>query len=236
MRRFATAAFIFFSILAVSNALADDSIFLREDFRSLDNWKPLYFPKIKVYTKYSVETERSSHYLKAESNASASALVNMQEINIYKYPKVRWRWRISNVYEKAVPGTKGGDDYPIRIYILFKYDPGRLGFLEKIKYNAAKVLYGEYPPDSTLNYVWASSNQTPHIMPSPYTDRARLIVLEKGPSKTGTWVDESVNILEDYRKAFGADPPSTASVAIMNDSDNTGEKSVSYVSFIEVYR
>ena len=73
-------------------------------------------------------------------------------------------------------------------------------------------------------------------MPSPYTDRARLIALEKGPPKVGEWVEESVNILEDYRKAFGVDPPSAANIAIMNDSDNTGEKSVSFVGFIEVYK
>jgi hypothetical protein len=225
-----------FIVLAVSGAIADDSVFLREDFRSLENWKPLYFPKIKVHTKYSIEIEGSSHYLKAESNASASALVNVREINIYKFPKVRWRWKVSNVYKKAMPWSKEGDDYPIRVYVFFKYDPARLSFFEKMKYSAAKALYGEYPPDSTLNYVWASSIQAPYIMPSPYTDRARLITLEKGPSKAGEWVDESVNILEDYRKAFGADPPSTASLAIMNDSDNTGEKSVSYVGFIEVLR
>ena len=236
MSRFVTAAFILFIIITSSVVVADDSIFLREDFRSLDNWKPLYFPKIKVHTKYSIQTEGSSHYLKAESNASASALVNMREINIYKYPKVRWRWKISNVYEKAVPGTKDGDDFPIRVYVVFKYDPQRLSLYEKIKYNAAKVIYGEYPPDSTLSYVWASSSQTPHIMPSPYTDRARMIALEKGPSKTGEWADESVDILEDYRKAFGSDPPPAANIAIMNDSDNTGEKSVSYISFIEVYK
>jgi hypothetical protein len=236
MSRLTPAAFILLFIITISVAPADDSLFLREDFHSLDNWKPLYFPKIKAYTKYSIETEGDSHYLKAESNSSASALINMQELNIYKYPKAHWRWKVSNVYEKAVPGTKGGDDYPIRVYFFFKYDPGRLSFLEKLKYNAAKVIYGEYPPDSTLNYVWASSSNTPHIMPSPYTDRARLIALEKGPSKAGEWVDESVDILEDYRKAFGADPPSTANIAIMNDSDNTGEKSVSYISHIEVYR
>jgi len=236
MRRLTAAASIFFIILAISAALAEDSVFLREDFHSLDNWKPLYFPKIKAHTNYSIETKGGSHYLKAESNGSASALVNVREIDVYKYPKVRWRWKVSNVYDKAVPGIKGGDDYPIRIYIFFKYDPGRLSFFERMKYNAGKALYGEYPPDSTLNYVWASSNNTPHIMPSPYTDRARLIALEKGPPKVGEWVEESVNILEDYRKAFGVDPPSAANIAIMNDSDNTGEKSVSFVGFIEVYK
>ena len=50
------------------------------------------------------------------------------------------------------------------------------------------------------------------------------------------WQDEEINILQDYRSAFGKEPPSIASIAIMNDSDNTGQQSVSYIDFIEVFR
>jgi hypothetical protein len=84
MRRFETAVWILFIILAISNALSYDSVFLREDFNSLDNWKPLYFPKIKAHTKYSIATAGGSHYLKAESNASASAVVNTSELDIQR--------------------------------------------------------------------------------------------------------------------------------------------------------
>ncbi|HMK61096.1 MAG TPA: DUF3047 domain-containing protein [Dissulfurispiraceae bacterium] len=236
MARMISAVFLTVCIFFISASFAEDQIFLREDFRSLDNWKPLYFPKIKAHTIYSIASEGSESALKAESNASASAMVDVKEIDIYKYPKIRWRWKVSNVYTKAVPGTKDGDDYPIRIYVLFKYDPARLGLMEKIKYNAAKVMYGEYPPDSTLSYVWASRPDSPPVMTSPYTDRAKLIALERGPEKAGQWVEESVDILQDYRKAFGIDPPAMASIAVMNDSDNTGEKSISYVGHIEVFR
>jgi hypothetical protein len=31
-------------------------------------------------------------------------------------------------------------------------------------------------------------------------------------------------------------PPATASIAIMSDSDNTGEQAVSYIDYIKVYR
>lgn len=44
-----------------------------------------------------------------------------------------------------------------------------------------------------------------------------------------------MNLPEDDRKAFGADPPGMASVAIMNDSDNTGEQSMSDPEDIEIY-
>jgi hypothetical protein len=63
-----------------------------------------------------------------------------------------------------------------------------------------------------------------------------MIVLERGPARTGQWVEESVHILKDYRKAFGQDPPPTAALAIMNDSDNTGEAATSYVEFLELGR
>ena len=73
-------------------------------------------------------------------------------------------------------------------------------------------------------------------MTSPYTNRAKLIALQRGSEKAGGWQIEEVNILEDYRLAFGIDPPAAASLAVMNDSDNTGQSSLSYVDFIEVFR
>jgi hypothetical protein len=48
-------------------------------------------------------------------------------------------------------------------------------------------------------------------------------------------VDEEIDILTDYQRAFGTKPPARARIAIMNDSDNTGESSVSWMDHIEVY-
>jgi hypothetical protein len=58
--------------------------------------------------------------------------------------------------------------------------------------------------------------------------------VDKGSARAGRWVEERVNVLADYRAAFGADPPSGAGIAIMADADNTGESAVSFVDFIEV--
>ena len=69
---------------------------------------------------------------------------------------------------------------------------------------------------------------------SPYTEKARMVILEKGKERVGQWVEESVNVLEDYRKAFGKDPPAIAGLAVMSDTDNTGGSAVAYLDFIEV--
>jgi hypothetical protein len=214
----------------------DGKVLFREDFRNLDRWRPLHFPKIPRHSTYVIQTQGSDHYLKAASDASASALVYGENFSIHDYPRARWRWRVDNVYRNTDPETKSGDDYPIRIYITFQYDPQKASLLDRIIYGAARQLYGEYPPHSTLAYVWASSAGQATILASPYTDKARMIALKKGSEKAGTWQEERVDILADYRRAFGAEPPAVASIAIMNDSDDSGQKSVSYIDFIEVYR
>jgi len=61
-----------------------------------------------------------------------------------------------------------------------------------------------------------------------------MIALQHGESRKGEWIEERVNILNDYRKAFGEDPPETAGIAIMSDSDNTGESSTAYIEYIEI--
>jgi hypothetical protein len=223
-------------LISVSASGQEGNVFLREDFNDLENWRPLYFPKISKHSIYTIEKEKDNAFLRAESNASASGLIFKKEFTVFDYPKVRWRWKVENVYQKGNAEEKSGDDYPIRIYVIFKYDPETASFGQRLKYGLAKTIYGEYPPHSSLSYVWANRKHQQRIIPNPYASEARMIVMEAGTEKAGQWVEEEVDIIEDYRNAFGTIPPGTASVAIMNDSDNTGERSVSYVDYIEVYK
>jgi hypothetical protein len=224
------------SLFASLSFTAGEQVLFREDFRNLAAWENVAFPKISSRTVYAVESTGGISCLVARSDASASLLVYKNTFDVYEYPNVRWRWKVGNIYQKADPMQKDGDDYPIRIYIAFEYDPQKAGPLERLEFNTAKLVYGEYPPLNSLNYVWSSKVMPEKVFPSPYTDRDLIIPLEMGGSKIGKWVDEQVNIIQDYERAFGEKPPRHATIGIMNDSDNTGEKSTSYVEFIEVFR
>jgi hypothetical protein len=211
-------------------------VFLHDDFNDLENWKPLYFPKIRKHSTYSIVKNGTESYLKCESHASASAMVLNKEFNVFEYPKVRWRWKVDNIYKKGNSLEKSGDDYPIRVYIFFKYEPEKASFGERIQYGLAKAFYGKYPPYSSLNYIWESRRQENNMVISPYAQESMMIILEAGEENVGKWKEEDINIIDDYHKAFGKDPPSIASIAVMNDSDDTGESSVSYFDYIEIYR
>jgi hypothetical protein len=214
---------------------ADRAVLFREEFRDLRNWQDLFFPGISSHSSYTVDACSGSPCLKAESNASASALIHTSSFDVRAYPRARWRWKIENIYRKGDARKKAGDDYPLRIYILFEYRPEQAGGWERVQYALARALYGQYPPHSSLSYVWANREEGSRVLASPYTDRARMVLLQEGASRAGTWQDEEVDLLADYRAAFGADPPERARVAIMNDSDDTGERSVSWLEYIEVY-
>lgn len=205
---------------------------LHEEFANLTNWEPVTFPKIARHSTYEVRQTGIETYLVAHSSGSASAIRHIREFDVYRYPVVKWRWKVDNVYAKGNVLEKTGDDYPLRIYIMFKYDPAGASFGEQVQYGLAKIVYGAYPPHSSLNYIWASREEEEGIHQSPYTDRARLLIRRAGPAEAGKWVEEEVNILDDYRRAFGSEPPATASIAVMNDSDNTGESSTSYLDYI----
>jgi hypothetical protein len=207
-----------------------------EEFTGLENWTPVLFPKIERHSVYEVDETDSGGVLVARSDNSASGLRHVREFDVYEYPVVRWRWKVENVYAGGDVEKKSGDDYPLRIYIMFKYDPEEAGFRERIMYGLAKALYDAYPPHSSLNYIWANRSHGKKIHESPYTDRARVIILRAGSGEVGKWKEEEIHILDDYARAFGTTPPAMAAIAVMNDSDNTGESSVSYLDYIRVMK
>jgi hypothetical protein len=179
-------------------------------------------------TRYSLVKEGETVVVKAVSEASASGLIREMKIDPKEFPLLQWRWKVGNILKKGDVKTKEGDDYPARIYITFEYDPQKLNFLERTKYNAYRILYGRYPPLRAINYIWESTAPRGTAVPNPYTNRVKMIVVESGPEKVNQWVVEERNVFEDYRKAFDEEPPPISGVALMTDTDNTGETATAY--------
>jgi hypothetical protein len=191
-------------------------------------WKPLTFKKIEKRTFYTLVKDEGTVVVKAESKAAASGLSREIKIDPKEYPIVQWRWKVTNILQRGNVYRKQGDDYPARIYITFTYDPDKLSFSERLKYEAARLLYGEYPPLAAINYIWESHAPIGTTVPNPYTDRVMMIVVESGSEKLSQWMTEERNLYEDYKKSFGEEPPMISGVAIMTDTDNTGESAIAY--------
>jgi Protein of unknown function (DUF3047) len=165
--------------------------------------------------------------VKAVSEASASGLTKPVVIDPKEFPIVRWRWKIDNVLKGSDVTLKEGDDFPARLYITFAYDPDKVSFGKKLKFKAGQALFGDIPI-AALNYIWETKTPVGTIVENAYTDFAKMVIVESGTQKVGMWIDEERNIYEDYKQAFGEEPPMINGVAIMSDTDNTKEQATAY--------
>lgn len=174
-------------------------------------------------TDYSFDIdENGDKVIKAVADKSVSGLIYEVDIDPKEYQTIEWRWKIDSVLAKGDLTEKDGDDYPARIYVTFDYDKKNLGFGDRIKYAAVKTFTSYRIPLRSINYIWANKAEQGTIANNPYTDWVKMIAVESGNEKAGMWLSESRNIYEDYKEAFGEEPPRIDAVAIMTDADNTG--------------
>ncbi|MFQ5588227.1 MAG: DUF3047 domain-containing protein [Nitrospiria bacterium] len=188
-----------------------------------EGWKPLTFKKVTRHTRYRIIEENGRPAIHAKSDRSASGLTYALDLDPKTYQTLSWCWKVDRIISKGDVRKKAGDDYAARIYVTFKFDPGQSSFLERTKFGTYKLLFGKYPPKGALNYVWANRLKKGASAPNAYTDRAHMVAIQSGTDKTGQWVCEERNLYEDYKKYFGGEPPRISGIAVMTDTDNTGE-------------
>lgn len=176
------------------------------DGSGLDQWQSKSF---KDETRYELVMDDGRQVVRAESNNSASGLYHERTIDLTETPWLRWRWKIANVLDGVDETTKSGDDYPARVYVIFS---GGLAFWRT----------------RTVVYVWSSNQAVSSEWHNAFTDNARMIALQSGADKAGQWITESRNVRADYRRLFGEDVKEADGVAIMTDTDNSGQKATAW--------
>lgn len=180
-----------------------------DDFESgsLDQWQEKEFSGT---TKYSLSPGEAGQgfCLKAQCEGSASGLVLNRSYRLQDYPYLSWRWKIKATLPKGDTSHRSTDDYAARIYVVFPH--------------------WFFPKTRTLNYIWANRLPQGQLVPSPVTSNSMMLAVESGNEKAGTWQLERRNVLEDFRRAFGEEPPPVGAIAIMTDGDDTGGKATAW--------
>jgi len=201
-----------------------------------DGWEPMEFPKIDRHSRYQLTDDNGEQVVKATTDNSASGLIARVSVEPGDSLILRWRWKVSNVYEQGNARKKEGDDYPARIYVAFEFEPDEAGFFERAKRKTVEVVFGEELPGNALNYIWANRLPVGEIVANPFTDTTMMVAVNSGTANTGEWVTVERDIVADYRKAFGRKPPKLVGVAIMSDSDNTGASATAWYGDVSLVK
>lgn len=164
-------------------------------------------------THYQPIQDQSNWVLQAKTDRSASGLYFEKQIDIQPGTRLEWRWKISNILSNIDETSKQGDDYPVRVYVVVSDGPF---FWQK----------------RTLVYVWSSNQPSGSRWPNAYTDNAVMWALNSGTEQLSQWVSHSRDLYQDLETAFGKSYQQIEAIAIMSDTDNSGQATTAWYDHI----
>lgn len=186
-------------------------------------WQPWRLSKLKRLTSYELVNFDGTVVVKALSAASASGLRHPLDVDPRETPILQWRWKVPKLIPGADNARSSTEDAPVRVVLSFDGDIETLPLEERMFFDRIHAITGHRMPYATLMYIWENRAERGRVIQNPHTARVQMVVAESGPARTGTWKLESQNVYEDYKRAFGKPPGRIKAIAIMTDTDNTGE-------------
>jgi hypothetical protein len=197
-------------------------------------WAHAPLSKLKRDTVYEVVREDGQPVLKATAEGSASSFA--VAVPAPAVPQtIEWRWRTPALIASADNKDRKKEDAPLRVIVAFDGDKSRLPEAEQKRFARAKSLSGRDLPYATLMYIWENKAPVGSVIPSAHTTQLKMIVVESGPAGVGSWRSYRRNLVDDYKLAFGQAPEKgIVGVAVMTDTDNTGEKAEGFYGEIRL--
>jgi hypothetical protein len=191
-------------------------------------WHAYRLLRFKPLTKYSLVRDGDTTVVYAHASSSVSGIQHPVSVDLHDYPVATWRWRVPKLIENADNENPFASDAPARVVFTFEGGRERLPASEQITYDLARAFSGNEMPYATLMYIWEPGRREGDIITHFNSTRVKMIVAANAQRELGRWHAPRVNLLEDFRRAFGEDPPRVKAVGIMSDSDNTGTVTEAY--------
>ena len=190
------------------------------DPSSLKGWEEKVFRR---QTRYTIEKDPKGSFLRAHSEASSSGLYKRMDVPVTPDLFLVWRWRANKFPVKKEPSklsSREQDDFAARVYVIFAGS--------------------NFFDTDVIEYLWDAHVEAGSVAHSPFTDRVKLFVVQKGapnPAAAEGWQSLRRNIYSDYQSLFNRPPGRPlGAIALMSDSDNTGTSSEADFRFIRLER
>lgn len=173
---------------------------------ALSGWQTKSF---KGETRYGFDEKSGQRALFADSRGAASGLYREIRVDLKRTPWLNWSWRVDRVLNGVDERGKAGDDYPARVYVVVS---GGAAFWKT----------------RSLVYVWSSAQPVGATWDNAFTGNAKVMALRSGTKDAGRWVSEKRDIRADFRQLFGEDIDAIDAVALMTDTDNSGQSAAAW--------
>ncbi|WP_445664860.1 DUF3047 domain-containing protein [Fodinibius sp. AD559] len=130
---------------------------------------------------------------------------NIYNINLYETPILSWKVRAHKLPEGANEKTSDRNDSVASIYVVFGM--GRVALVKKVP--------------KSIRYTWSTTLPEGETGSKLFGNQ-QIIVVNSGKEDTGEWITFERNLVKDYRRMFGDDPPKNPiAILILSDGDST---------------
>jgi len=150
---------------------------------------------------YKVAEDGGRRFLRADAKDLGIQAGKQFDWDLKDYPVLAWAWRPQE-FPKGADERTSRNDSAAAVYAVF---PNNAWSVKSVK------------------YIW--SEKVPKGTRIPQTrGNTQGVVLRTGGDGV-EWVEERVNVLEDYKRYFKTDhPPKPEGIAVLTDSDDTSSR------------
>ena len=139
---------------------------------------------------------------------SANTSFSLQKevhVNLKQYPILTWKWKVTKLPDGGDYRKSGTDDQAAQLFLAFS------------KTQAIVYIWDTTAPQGSMGDGAA-----------PFFMSIKAIVVRSGRTGTNTWITETRNVYDDYRKLFGGEPTEVNGMRIQINSQHTGTSAESY--------
>ena len=165
--------------------------------------------KVKGETTWTLGSNESGNFIKAEAEGVGSGLGKEVLIDLNKTPIINITWKIEKDLTGINENSKKGHDFAARVFVVKKTGSTALS-------------------NRAVNYVFSSNNEIGKYWRSPYTKKSIDYVLSTTKQNLNEWVTVKANVKEHFKLLHDLDVSELSGVAIMTDTDNSKLKAISY--------
>lgn len=185
-----------------------------------EGWHPHQMRRDRLPTDYRAVEFEGRRVVHALADRSTSGLRCDVDIDPLRSPWLSWEWRVDQFPSGASVADDDRDDSPARVVLAFDGDVSTLGPRDRLFRDLVETLTGKPLPFATLMYVWDGEAERESVIAYPRSARIQYLVVESGAGPSGRWLRYRRNVVDDYRRVFGADPGRITNVGLLSDSDD----------------
>jgi hypothetical protein len=143
--------------------------------------------------------------LRLRSESSSFAIQKAVEVDLRQTPILAWQWKVAELPKGGNFFASSTDDQAAQLVLAFSWR-------------------------RFITYIWDSTAPagTMADAPSPPLRSVKAVVVRSGEASKGTWITETRNVREDYKRLFGEEAEKVVGVRIQINSQHTKSQAESY--------